>query len=157
MDFWTLARTAPAHDLFAALVGLIDSDVGAIISTASVFDEATGMARRVFTNVPDAYPLSGLKPVVPNRWTEIVLDGRQTFVANRIEDIAEVFPDHALIASLGCGSVVNMPVLLAGRVLGTVNVLHEAGYYTAPRVAALQALTPQATAAFAALLLGPQA
>jgi GAF domain-containing protein len=152
-EFWTLARSATPAEVFGALEALIQARVGALISTASVFDESRGMARRVHTNVPDAYPLSGLKPVVPNRWTAIVLEGRRTFVANSIEEIAGVFPDHALIASLGCGSVINMPVLLAGRFLGTLNVLNAAGYYTPARVAALEALAPEATAAFAALLL----
>lgn len=153
-DFWSLARTEPAETLFAALGEMIDQRVGAVISTASVYDEASRTARRVYTNMPEVYPVSGLKPVVPNRWTERVMDGRQTFVANSIAEIAEVFPDHVLIASLGCGSVINLPVLLSGRFLGTVNVLHEAGYYTAARVRSLEALTPEATAAFAALLLG---
>ena len=31
--------------------------------------------------------------------------------------------------SLGCESVLNLPVIFDGRVLGTVNMLHEAGWY----------------------------
>ena len=87
---------------------------------------------------------------MPNRWTAQVLEARQTFVANTLDDIAQVFPDHPIIRSLGCGAVINMPVFLAGRFMGTVNVLHEAGYYTPARVAALQALRPAAMLAFAA-------
>ena len=34
-----------------------------------------------------------------------------------------------LILSLGCESVLNLPVAFDGRVLGTVNLLHEAGWY----------------------------
>lgn len=53
-----------------------------------------------------------------------MLDRRLAFVANTLEDIAQVFPDHPIIKSLGCGAVINMPVFLAGRFMGTVNVLH---------------------------------
>ena len=60
-----------------------------------------------------------------------------------------MFLDYSVIRSLGCGSVINMPVLLAGRFMGTVNVLHEPGYYTPVRLAALQALRPAAMLAFA--------
>ena len=60
------------------------------------------------------------------------------FVANTIEDIAEVFPDHATIASLGCGSVLNLPVVLGGELVATVNLLDEAGHYAPDRVAAAE-------------------
>jgi hypothetical protein len=40
-----------------------------------------------------------------------------------------VFSDHELIVSLGCESVLNMPVRWRGRTLGSLNLLHEAGWY----------------------------
>jgi len=40
-----------------------------------------------------------------------------------------VFFDHELIASLGCGSILNLPVATGGRILGTLNVLHEEHWY----------------------------
>jgi len=40
-----------------------------------------------------------------------------------------VFFDHELILSLGCASVLNVPVVWDGRTLGTINLLHEAGWY----------------------------
>ncbi|UXN73313.1 GAF domain-containing protein [Devosia sp. A8/3-2] len=45
-----------------------------------------------------------------------------------------MFPDYPLIQSLGCESVVNMPVILGGELVGTLNMLDVAGYYTAERV-----------------------
>jgi branched-chain amino acid transport system permease protein len=36
---------------------------------------------------------------------------------------------HALIAMLGCGSVLNVPVAWDGRTPGTINLLHEEGWY----------------------------
>ena len=38
--------------------------------------------------------------------------------------------DHELIASLGCDSVLNMPVRFGGQTLGTLNLLHRAGWYS---------------------------
>ena len=61
-----------------------------------------------------------------------------------------VFPDFELIRSLGCESALNLPVVVAGRVIGTVNLLHEEGYYTDERVAAAANLLPYATIAFLA-------
>ena len=55
-------------------------------------------------------------------------------MANTIEDIAKVFPDHELIKSLGCESVINLPVYIGGEMLGTVNCLDVAHHYTPERV-----------------------
>ena len=45
-----------------------------------------------------------------------------------------MFPDHALIRSLGCESCVNIPVRWDGQTIGMLNVLHEANWYTAADV-----------------------
>jgi hypothetical protein len=149
-SYIAIAETGSADEIFAALQDWVLQDVGAIIYSCSTFDLDAGKARRIFTNQPQVYPVSGLKDIIPNTWTAQVLDARKSFVANTLEDIAKVFPDHPIIRSLGCGAVINMPVFLAGRFMGTVNVLHEAGYYTPERVARLQALRPAAMLAFAA-------
>ena len=90
--------------------------------------------------MPEVYPRSGTKAVDSDRWTEQVLDGQQNFVANDIASIAEVFNDHELIRSLGCESVLNLPVVVGGEVLGTINLLHEAGFYTPDKVVAAEIL-----------------
>jgi hypothetical protein len=55
-------------------------------------------------------------------------------VANSIEEIATVFDDYQLIQSLGCESVMNVPVIVNNQVIATLNLLHEKGYYTDARV-----------------------
>jgi hypothetical protein len=149
-SFTAIAETGTPEQIFAALEDWVQQDVGAIIYSASIFDLAAGKSRRIHTNLPDIYPVSGLKDITPNAWTAQVLDGRKSFVANTLAEIATVFPDHPIIRSLGCGSVINMPVFLAGRFMGTVNILHEPGYYTPDRDARLHALRPAAMLAFAA-------
>lgn len=117
-----LAATAPGHKLF----------------TVMTVDMAAGLARRAYSNHPTEYPVSGTKPIHRDRWFDIVHGERRSFVANTIEDIAEVFPDYPLIASLGCGSVLNLPVVLLGDLVATVNLLDVAGHYTPERVAAAE-------------------
>ena len=73
--------------------------------------------------MPEAYPVFGTKEVEEGFWTGHVLDRHETFVANTIEDIAEVFDDHELIRSLGCEPVINVPVVVGGKILGTINCL----------------------------------
>ena len=83
----------------------------------------TGQSQRVHSSHPEEYPVSGRKPLHLGLWSRTVIEERKMFIANTIEAIAEVFPDHELIRSLGCESVVNLPVAFADAVIGTVNLL----------------------------------
>lgn len=121
---------------FAALSELTAAHIGVRLFTIMIFDARTRNARRIFSSAPDAYPVGGTKPVNETFWTEQVLDRHETFVANSIEGIAEVFYDHELIFSLGCESALNIPVVVCGDAIGTLNCLHEKGHYTPERVRA---------------------
>ena len=127
-----LARTPQAA--FRALQVLTEAIVGAKLFTVMGVDMAAGVARRMFTSDPEAYPVTGTKPIERNSWFEVVHGERRPFVANTIEDIAKVFPDYELINSLGCQSVINLPVVVRGELVATVNLLHETGYYTPDRL-----------------------
>ncbi|MCC0013969.1 MAG: GAF domain-containing protein [Rhodobiaceae bacterium] len=133
---------------FEALCAFAQQTVGAKLFTLMTFEARTRGAQRVFSNMPDAYPELGTKPLNETWWSDHVLDGHKTFVANDIDAIAEVFPDYELIASLGCQSVINVPIVVSGAVYGTINCLDEAGYYTPERVAASDALKLPGAAAF---------
>lgn len=124
-----------ALDEFAA------SLVGHRLFTVSVTDVPAALVRRVYSNWPDAYPTSGTKPLRGNTgdWFNRVFERRLTFSANTIEDIARVFPDHELIGSLGLGAVINLPIVLGGDLVATVNLLDAAGRYTTDRVALAEA------------------
>ncbi|ABD54958.1 GAF domain-containing protein [Jannaschia sp. CCS1] len=103
--------------------------------TVMTVDLDAGIARRAYSNMPKAYPTSGTKPIVHNDWFDIVHAQKECFVANTLADIAAVFPDHALIGSLGCASVMNLPIFEEGTLLATVNLLDAEGHFTADRVA----------------------
>jgi GAF domain-containing protein len=126
--------------VFAALEELTREVVGVKLFTVMTSDTGRKVSERVYSNMPDAYPVSGTKPYNETHWSDITLKQKRTFVANTIDDIAEVFDDHELIKSLGCESVINVPIIVDGLVLGTINCLHEAGFYTEERVRAADAL-----------------
>jgi GAF domain-containing protein len=129
-----IAEATNAEAAFAALQQLTQATVGAKLFTYMTVDMASELARRAYTSDPANYPTSGTKPITYGPWFEVVHTERRFFVANTIADIAAVFPDYELIDSLGCQSVVNMPVILHGELVGTVNMLDVAGHYTAERV-----------------------
>lgn len=125
---------------FDALFALTQTTVGAKLFTFMAVDMENALARRSYTSDPKNYPVSGTKPIQQNRWFEQVEGERRMFVANRLADIATVFPDYALIGALGCGSVINLPVVLAGTLVGTVNMLHKEDHYTCDRQGAVAAV-----------------
>ena len=133
-----------------ALETLARKVIGAKLFTVMTVDMKNEVARRAYTSDPVSYPASGTKPIRYDSWFDIVHKKRRSFVANTIEDIAGVFPDHELINSLGCQSVVNIPVEVGGELLGTVNCLDVAHHYTPERVAASELLKMPARLAFLA-------
>ncbi len=133
---------------YRALERLVDRTIGVKLFTLMEIDHDRGVAWRSYTNMPDSYPPQGEKPRMHNRWSEVVVDRHETFVANSIDEIAEVFADHEMIRSLGCESCLNLPVVIRGRLRGTLNCLHEAGHYTPGRVTAAQSLKPAGALAF---------
>lgn len=153
LDHSTIVAALAAQDsqpqkAFDALCELSKKIVRHRLFTLMTFDEENGEASRFYSNMPDAYPVSGKKPAQENDWSRQVIDERRTFVANDIEAIASVFPDYELIRSLGCESVINVPIFVAGHFLGTINCLDEAGHYTPERVAASEALKLPGAACF---------
>jgi len=139
-----------------ALQTIFRREVGAKLFTVMTFNAQTGLSRRVYSSHPEEYPVSGFKPLPLGQWSRTVIDDRKMFVANSIDAIAEVFPDHELIRSLGCGAVVNLPVVFANSVIGAVNILDVAGFYTPARLAKIDRLSPFATMALMAARLAGQ-
>ena len=125
-----LVEIKASPDLTAALELHMDKVIGHKLFTIMVVDHETNEAARVYSSNSEAYPVKGRKPLGElTAWGAQVLQAGEPFIANTAEGIAEVFPDHELIASLGCASVLNVPVHGADGVLGTMNLLHEAGWY----------------------------
>ncbi|RYI24852.1 MAG: GAF domain-containing protein [Acetobacteraceae bacterium] len=134
-------------DLYARCAAL-----GTRLFTVTTVDDEAGLARRLFTSHPVEYPVSGTKPLAKDGWYDATVTGRQTFVANTPPEFAKYFFDHELIVSLGLGSCINVPVVDGDSVLGTVNILAEAGHFTPEKLAEYEALVAQATPALAAEL-----
>lgn len=130
----SLAQATTEEAAFDALCVLTKATVGARLFTVMTSDVDAMEARRAYTDDAVNYPTAGTKPIQMNRWFETVLVQQQAFVSNTLADIDTVFPDAELIGSLGCGSVVNQPIIIGGKVVATMNILHDEGYYTPDRI-----------------------
>ena len=120
---------------FRAVDAALAAAPGHILFTILVHHPGLRESERFYSNMPDAYPVGGRKPVTDSPWMQRVVHGGEPYIGRTREDIREVFYDHELIWSLGCESVLNMPVRWAGQTLGTLNLLHRAGFYTEDHVA----------------------
>ncbi len=143
-----IASSNQPHATYVALEKEVDDTIGIKLFTLMEIDRERAVARRSYSNRPDAYPTSGEKPLESGTWSDNVQQNHQIFVANSIEDIADVFSDYALIQSLGCESCINIPIVIAGDVVGTLNCLHEAGHYTADKLALAESLKVTGALAF---------
>ncbi len=103
---------------------------------------------RVYSNTPAAYPVFGRKPMGPTPWGAHVLEGRKPYLGRDMAAIRWAFFDHELIASLGCGSVINIPIVYDGMTIGTMNLLDAEHHYTEADVPKVAALAPVLIPAF---------
>jgi len=97
--------------------------------TILMYDKAVTESIRVYANLKGDYPMLGRKKIVSDKWKSCLFEDGLPFVGHTAEDIKLAFSDHELIQSLGCESVLNLPVRWNGQTIGTVNLLHAANWY----------------------------
>ncbi|NUT72390.1 GAF domain-containing protein [Pseudarthrobacter sp. C4D7] len=122
------------HDpraVFQETFDRLNSDPGVILFTALRWLPGSSVLRRVFTSHPAEYPLGAEKSVeISEGWLDTVIAKQEPFLAPDAAALAEVFSDSALIQSLGCGAVINIPVTTNGAVVGVLAMLDAEGTYT---------------------------
>jgi hypothetical protein len=114
---------------FRAIDAALAEAPGHILFTVLVHHPALKQSERFYSNQPLAYPVGGRKPVTDSPWMQRVIFGGEPYIGRSREDIAAHFFDHELIHSLGCDSILNMPVRWRGETLGTLNLCHRTGHY----------------------------
>ena len=147
-----LARAMRSPASPEAALTALDAAMGATIGhklfTCLLHHPAARESERRYTNQPAAYPVGGRKPVPDSAWARRLFVEREPYIGYTADDIREVFFDHALIASLGCASVLNVPVVHDGRTLGVLNLLHEARWYDEADAPVAQVFAALAAPAF---------
>jgi GAF domain-containing protein len=114
---------------FRAVEALARRTVGHKLFTVMRNIEASQEVERLHSSNPAAYPVGGRKQKEGTRWGGIVLDRGEVFLARNPDELRAAFPDHELIRSLGIGAILNVPIRLAGRCIGTMNLCGDAGQY----------------------------
>jgi hypothetical protein len=114
---------------FVAIEAALAATIGHKLFTILIHHPGQRESERFFSNRPREYPVGGRKPVTDSAWMQRVIGAGEPYIGRTREDIQDAFFDYELIWSLGCESVLNMPVRWRGHTLGTLNLLHQAGWY----------------------------
>jgi GAF domain-containing protein len=125
---------------FRALDAALAEAPGHILFTILIAHPALKQSERYYSNMPKEYPVGGRKPITDSAWMQRVLGQGIPYIGRTREDISEVFYDYELIWSLGCESVLNYPVRWRGQTVGTLNLLHRAGFYDESQVEGVRLL-----------------
>jgi|GEM_PF-249493 len=120
----------PDSSLAAIDRGLANT-VGHKLFTVLMVDLVNDRNQRYYSNQPNAYPVGGSKQIVRTNdfFKDIVIGGKPR-ICYSYEDMKRAFFDHELIRSLGCESAVNYPIRWNGQTVGSLDLLHEANWYS---------------------------
>jgi hypothetical protein len=102
--------------------------------------------------MPAQYPVGAKKPLAGGPWVDIVIKRGDAYIGRTRDDLRSVFADHELIVSLGCESVLNVPVRWRGATLASLNLLHTENWYRDAQVPLARSFAQYALPA----LLDPQ-
>lgn len=116
----------------------IDREIGVILFTVLHFTDGGTRMERVYSSHPVEYPVGGSKDVateVSPEWIAVSRDAGTPYFGASPEDLENIFADAELIRSLGCGSILNVPLKNAdGHTWGTVNLCAAEGSYTQEKI-----------------------
>jgi hypothetical protein len=134
-----LAQCRAAPNLFPAVQEALGQVVGHKLFTLLAIDHDRGEMARIYSSHPMEYPVGGRKDLGKmTGWGQHVIADQKPWIGSTAADMEWAFFDHQIIAALGCASCLNVPVIDKGRVIGAVNLLHEAGYYAPDHIARVQ-------------------
>lgn len=128
-----LAARAPTS-AYRAVDALAQRVIGHRLFTVMRQIEASAEVERLYSSNEADYPVGGRKPKQGTPWGEVVLGRGEVFIARNADEVRAAFADHELLFRLGITSIMNIPIRHGGRVLGTMNLSHEAGHYGEPAI-----------------------
>lgn len=135
------AKTGQPQAAFSAFDRLCADAFGHRLFTILAWEGDGDELERVHSSRPVEYPVSARKRMGPTPWGERVLKEGRSWYGSGGDDMRWAFPDHELIASLGCAACLNAPVRWNGTVLGAINLLDAEGAYTSSDLEALEAIS----------------
>jgi hypothetical protein len=131
---FSLHRGEPVETFWKELDRGLQDAFGHKLFTVLAYDASSGLLGRVYSTQQRINPVGGRKRVTKSAWTKQVLEDGLVFRGATREDIQAVFSDYEVLWSIGCESVLNIPIRKQGVVIGSLNLLDSAGHYNEARI-----------------------
>jgi hypothetical protein len=131
------ALTATEPDratIYRAVERIAAETVGFVFLTTLRYNEAEACVQRLHSSNEQAYPVGGKKPLSKITASHQAMNSGEVFLAPTRAAVKEAFFDHELIFSLGSTAILNAPIRMGGKRLGTLNFCGEEGKYGAREV-----------------------
>ena len=129
-----IAQSPDPRVSYDAVGALAKECCGWRLLTALKYVEAEACVERLWSSDPTSYPVGGRKPLDKISASHGAMDKGEVFLAATKDDVRKAFFDHELIFSLGITSILNIPIRLGNKRLGTLNFCGEEGMYGARQV-----------------------
>lgn len=120
-------------DSLQSLYEVVQEQLGVRLFTVLAFRDGGTVMERIFSSHPTEYPPGGRKVVardVAPDWLAACLTEQVPFFGRTPEEVDRIFKDSELIRSLGCGSIINAPIVDRGITVAALNILDVEGAYT---------------------------
>ena len=134
--------------LYKAVEDSLQSLIGHKLFTLLMVLPGGKEVQRIWTSNPEAYPLTGRKTMGDTPWGDLVIKQRKPFLGRDMDAVRWAFFDHELIASLGLGSAINVPIIRHRELLGTIAILDAEGHLDDDKLAIASRFTPYLVDAF---------
>lgn len=129
---------------YKALHELTNRVIGTKLFTILSLDYDAGVMRRLYSDNLELYPVPGADPIGDTVWEQTIIGKREPLVLNSADALKAVLPEYPKLEALGCKSMLNLPIVVFGSSIGTLNMLNVEGHFTDERVAEAYALTAAA-------------
>lgn len=133
--------------LFELLAQRLKRQPGFDLFTVLAPNDAGDRLVRLYSSNHGQYPLGDADVVQDDMWFRQLFSTKQPVVANDADEIRQWLPDFVEFVDMGYGSLLNLPIVIAGEAIGVVNMMAAEGHFSTEALEAISDETPLAALA----------
>jgi hypothetical protein len=138
------ALNAGSEALFELLSARLRQSVGYELLTLLAPNDSGIRLIRPYSSKPDQFPPGEADLVEGTRWFRELFVEKRPVVANDEASIRQWLPDFNDAAALGYCSLINLPIIVGGSVVGLINMMGNRRHFDKRRIEATRSETPLA-------------
>ena len=143
-----LASRTLRTSILAAVAEMSAARLGVILFSASICHLDSLELERIYSSKPDTYPVGARESKRQTTWAQHVMRDGKVFVGEGSLAMAAAFDDQGRMEALGVHSIINVPIVLAGRSTGVINFGRASDRVSAEELVFARLLGVAAVAAF---------